>query len=277
MVSDVAGTAGAADAAGGTVLLTGAAGGVGTFLRRGLPPLGWKLRCYDVVPVPDDPDAVAADIRDADALAAAMDGVDAVVHLAGIPTEDTFDRILDTNIDGTYRVFEAARAAGVDRVVYASSNHAVGFLPRQELAPVDVPPRPDTYYGLSKAFGEALGRLYADRHGMRVACLRIGSCFERPRSTRMLSTWLSPADCVRLVHACLTSADLDYAVVYGVSANSRGWWDLESARRLGYAPADDAEVYAEAVLAEHGELDPADPDHAYLGGRFTVAVPPERG
>jgi uronate dehydrogenase len=261
---------------GGTVLLTGAAGGVGTFLRRGLPALGWKLRCYDRRPILDDPDAVTADIRDPVALAAAMDGVDAVVHLAGIPTEDTFDRIRDANIDGSYRVFEAARAAGVGRVVYASSNHAVGFLPRQELAPVAVPPRPDTFYGLSKAFGEALGQLYADRHGMAVACLRIGSCFQRPTSTRQLSTWLSPADCVRLVHACLTAPDLGYAVVYGVSANTRGWWDLEPARRLGYAPADDAEVYAAAVLAEHGELDPADPDHAYLGGRFTVAVPPER-
>ena len=255
---------------GGTVLLTGAAGGVGTFLRRGLPALGWKLRCYDRRPILDDPDAVTADIRDPVALAAAMDGVDAVVHLAGIPTEDTFDRIRDANIDGSYRVFEAARAAGVGRVVYASSNHAVGFLPRQELAPVAVPPRPDTFYGLSKAFGEALGQLYADRHGMAVACLRIGSCFQRPTSTRQLSTWLSPADTVSLVDAALRAPSPGFTVVWGVSANTRNWWDLTAARALGYESVDDAEVYAEALVEVHGEPDLTDPVHARVGGDYTL-------
>jgi uronate dehydrogenase len=269
-----AGAVGAAAAAGGpaplgTVLLTGSAGGVGGFLRAGLPGLGWTLRCYDIVPTPDVPDAIVADIRDTTALQAAMSGVDAVVHLAGIPKEDHFDRILSSNIDGTYQVFEAARQAGVPRIVYASSNHAVGFYPRQPLAPADGPPRPDTYYGLSKVFGEALARLYVDRFGMQAACLRIGSCFARPRSARMLSTWLSPDDAVRLVHACLTAPDLDYAVVYGTSANTRGWWDLEPGRRLGFHPVDDAEKYAAEILAEAGEPDPDDPEHAYLGGSFT--------
>ena len=258
----------------GTVLLTGSAGRIGTYLRHGLPGLGWKLRGYDIATAPDDPDQVVADIRDPDRLAPVMDGVGAVVHLAGIPTEDRFDRIMSANIDGTYQVFEAARRAGVRRVVYASSNHAVGFLPRQPLAPVDGPPRPDTYYGLSKVFGEALARLYVDRHGMSVACLRIGSCFDEPSSVRQLSTWLSPGDAVRLVHACLTAPDLDYAVVYGTSANTRGWWDLDPGRRLGFEPVDNAEQYAAQVLAAVGELDPNDPDHAYLGGRFTRADPP---
>jgi uronate dehydrogenase len=260
----------------GTVLVTGAAGRIGGYLRGGLPDLGWRLRCYDrvPVPVPDEADAVVADIRDLPRLARAMAGVDAVVHLAGIPTEDRFDRILSANIDGTYRVFETARQGGVRRIVYASSNHAVGFLPRQELAPADGPPRPDTYYGVSKAFGEALAHLYVDRYGLEVACLRIGSCFDRPSSARQLSTWLSPADAVRLTHACLTAPHLDFAVVYGISANTRGWWDLEPGRRLGYHPVDDAEKYAEEVLALVGEPDPADPDHAYLGGLFTKAEPP---
>jgi uronate dehydrogenase len=257
-----------------SVLLTGAAGGVGTFLRRGLPALGWDLRNYDIAPVPDDPAAIVADIRDSERLAAAMAGVGAVVHLAGIPTEDTFDRIRDANIDGTYRVFEAARQAGVSRVVYASSNHAVGFLPRQPLAPADGPPRPDTLYGVSKVFGEALARLYVDRHGMSVACLRIGSCFARPTSVRHLSTWLSPDDAVRLVHACLSAPDLDFAVVYGISANTRAWWDAEPGRRLGFHPVDDAEKYAAEILADAGEPDPVDPENAYLGGSFTGRTRP---
>lgn len=258
----------------GPVLITGAAGRIGTVLRRGLPPLGWPLRLLDAVPMPGEPDAVCADIRDEPRLLAALAGVQAVVHLAGLPREDRFDRILAANIEGSYRVFEAARLAGVPRVVYASSNHAVGFTPRQPLVGVDVPPRPDTLNGLSKVYGEALGRLYADKYGLQVACLRIGSCFERPTTVRQLSTWLSHGDAVRLVHACLTAPDLDYAVAYGVSANTRGWWDLQPALALGYRPADDAEAYAEQVLAACGQPDPADPEHAYLGGYSVTVEPP---
>ena len=141
------------------VLLTGAAGGVGRFLWDGLPGLGWELQLFDRAPIPEAPDAVVADLRDDAALDAALDGVDAVVHLAGISVEAPFDDILGSNIDGTYRLFAAARRAGVTRIVYASSNHAVGFEPVGGLARVDTPPRPDTYYGLSKVFGEGLGRL----------------------------------------------------------------------------------------------------------------------
>jgi uronate dehydrogenase len=258
----------------GPVLVTGAAGRVGTVLRRGLPALGWRLRLLDLVPIAGEPDAVVADIGDPAGLCAAMAGVRAVVHLAGIPREDRFDRILASNIDGSYRVFEAARQAGVRRIVYASSNHAVGFTPRRPLAGIDIPPRPDTLNGLSKVFGEALGRLYADKYGLEVACLRIGSCFERPTTVRQLATWLSHGDAVRLVHACLTAPDLGYAVLYGVSANTRGWWDLEPGRALGYQPVDDAEAYADEVLAACGDLDPDDPEYAYLGGYSVGTEPP---
>jgi uronate dehydrogenase len=258
----------------GTVLVTGVAGRVGIHLRRGLPELGWTLRGYDILAVPDVPDMVVADIHDTDRLAGAMAGVAAVVHLAGIPRDARFDRLMSANIDGTYQVFEVARQAGVPRVVYASSGHAVGFLPRQPLALVDGPPRPDMLYGVTKAFGEALGSFYADRYGMAVACPRIGSCLDRPTSVRHLSTWLSPGDAVRLVHACLTAPDLGYAVLYGISANTRGWWDLTPGRRLGYQPVDDAERYAAEVVAAVGELDPTDPDHAFLGGRNAPAKAP---
>lgn len=261
------------------ILITGAAGGVGTFLRTGLAESGWSVRAFDLVLPEDLGDAewLLGDVNDPAALGTAMVGVDAVIHLAGIPVEDSFAKVLTANIAGTYEVFEAAVRAGVRRVVYASSNHAVGYyrrgdFPASDIA-VDVRPRPDTYYGVSKVFGEALGSFYADRHGMSVACVRIGSCFAVPRTVRMLDTWLSPADAVRLFHALLTAPDLGYEIVYGVSANTRGWWDLESARRLGYEPRDDAEVFAETVEAACGPLDADDPEAVYLGGRFTTAVP----
>jgi uronate dehydrogenase len=154
------------------ILITGAAGRIGTYLRRGLPHLGWRLRLLDVkqpVNPASGEEAVVADIRDTDSVDAAVRGVDAVVHLAGIAGEAPFADICAANIVGTHTVFDAARRAGVSRIVYASSNHAVGFTPRQPLVPVDLPIRPDTYYGVSKAFGEALARFFVDRYGMRIA------------------------------------------------------------------------------------------------------------
>jgi uronate dehydrogenase len=173
-----------------TVLVTGAAGRVGRYLRSGLPAFGWDLRLMDRAPIPDAPDAIVADIRDTGALSEAMDGVDAVVHLAGVvKPNDPFADVLAVNIGGTYEVLEAARAASVERFVFASSNHANGFAPRG--APdAGGGDRPDSYYGVSKLFGEALGRLYADRYGLRVACIRIGSCFDQPTDPRMLATTL---------------------------------------------------------------------------------------
>lgn len=251
-----------------TVLLTGAAGAIGTALARGLPAYGHRLRLLDARPVDGD-DTVVADITDPDAMDAAMDGIDAVVHFAGLVKEGAFDGILRTNIEGTYNVFDAARRAGVRRLVYASSGRAVGFTPRAPMVGVDVPARPDGYYGLSKVFGEGLGRLYSDRYGMAVACLRIGTFAERPTVPRQLSLWLSPGDAVRLVHACLTQPNLTYAVVYGISANSRAWWDLAPGRAVGYHPADDAERYAPQVVAEHGEPDLAERSEAFMGGPWT--------
>ncbi|MEY9942090.1 uronate dehydrogenase [Streptacidiphilus sp. MAP5-52] len=267
-------------APGRSVLLTGAAGGVGGFLRQGLPALGWRLRCLDLRTPggvdgdgPDDGlEWITGDITDPGLLAEAMDAVDAVVHLAGIPGETDFLTLLHTNIDGSYQVFEAARRAGVRRVVYASSNHAVG---RHRAGPVldgAARVRPDSLYGVTKAFGEALGSYYADRYGMAVACVRIGSCFERPTTLRHLATWLSPGDAVRLVDALLGAPGLRYATVNGVSANTRGWWELDSARALGYRPADDAEEYAKELLVTHGELAPDDPDAVFVGGSLAVGL-----
>ena len=258
------------------VLLTGAAGRIGTWLRGGLPERGWALRSLDVAPLPDErpgEEQMVADVTDLAAMADAVDGVDAVVHMAGIAGESTWPAISHANIEGTYCALEAARLAGVPRVVLASSNHATGFTPRPAdglLREVDALPRPDTYYGVAKVAMEALGSLYADRYGLDVVCLRIGSAFAEPTSTRQLSTWLSPADAVSLVDAALKAPSPGFSVVWGVSDNTRRWWDLSAARALGYEPADDAEVYAEALIEVHGEPDLTDPVHALVGGEYTT-------
>ncbi|WP_181766303.1 NAD-dependent epimerase/dehydratase family protein [Streptomyces albidus (ex Kaewkla and Franco 2022)] len=260
-----------------TVLLTGAAGGLGTLMRELLPAYGYQLRLLDLRPVEGEPEAVTADLTDTAALREAVRGVDAIIHLAGISLEAPFEKILHSNIEGTYRLYEAAREEGVGRIVFASSNHAVGFTPRPSatdpLIPVTTPHRPDTYYGLSKSFGEDLAQLYWDLHGIETVSVRIGSCFPEPTTVRMLSIWMSPADGARLIHAALTAEDVGHTVVYGSSANTRLWWDLSGARALGYEPQDDSEPYAAQLVAEQGELDPDNPDHAHLGGQFCTRPP----
>jgi len=259
-----------------TILITGAAGQVGAMLRARLARPGRVLRLLDVKPLAAQPgraeEAMTASVTDMDAMTAACDGVEAVIHLGGIPTEAPWDGILEVNIHGTYTVFEAARRAGVRRVVFASSNHAVGFYPRADFpAPDYAFPAPDTYYGVSKVSGEALAALYARRYGMDAICVRILSCFEQPRNARMLSTWLSPDDAGRLFEACLTAPSPGFRVLYGVSANTRGGWvSLDEARALGYEPRDDAEDFAAEVGPADPEPDPADPAFRYLGGEFTL-------
>ncbi|WP_405391531.1 NAD(P)-dependent oxidoreductase [Streptomyces sp. NBC_01102] len=260
-----------------TVLLTGAAGGLGTLMRGLLPAYGYELRLFDVTPVEGEPDAVTADLCDKEALREAVRGVDAIIHLAGISLEASFDKILRSNIEGTYNLYEAAREEGVGRIVFASSNHAIGYTPRptagDPLIPTDTPHRPDTFYGLSKSFGEDLAQFYWDKHGVETVSVRIGSCFAEPTSVRMLSVWMSPGDGARLFHAALTAPDVRHTVVYGSSANTRLWWDLTTARSLGYAPQDDSERYADKLVAEHGELDPENPEHAHIGGHFVTDPP----
>ena len=256
----------------GTILITGAAGGVGGLLRPRLARPGRTLRLLDLAELTpgENEEAVRASVTDLDAMVEACRGADAVVHLGGQATEAPWERILEVNINGTYTVFEAARLAGVPRVIFASSNHAVGFhTPDEYPLPEVVTPLPDTYYGVSKVAGEGLGALYAKRYGLDVISIRILTCFAEPPNLRALATWLSPDDAGRLFEACLTAPAPGYRVVYGVSANTRGGWvSLDGARALGYAPQDDAEVFLDKLVAEHGPIDRDDPVFTYLGGNF---------
>lgn len=264
-----------------TVLLTGAAGRVGSHLRRLLPEYGYELRLTDLDPVEGDPGAIIADLGDPAAVREAVRGADAIVHLGGVPGETEVADIMRSNILGTYHVYEAARLEGVRRVVYASSNHAVGFTPLPgssphgdgALIPAATPHRPDTHYGLSKCYGEDLAQLYWDKHGIETVSVRIGSCFPEPRNVRMLALWLSPADCARLVDAALTASGVGHTVVYGSSANTRVPWDLSTARGLGYEPRDDSESYAAKLIAEQGEPDPGDRRQSRVGGPWVDAMP----
>lgn len=246
-----------------TILLTGAAGRIGTMLRERLPSYGWRLRLLDRQPLAE---AVVGDVNDPAVLDAAVSGSEAIVHLAGLPTEAPWPAIRDANVDSLFQLFEAARRHKVRRVVFASSSHATGYTPRRAGLPADTPARPDTLYGVSKAFGELLARYYVDRYGMQVACLRIGVCGPKPMDAWALATWLSADDCARLVDAALRAPDLEYAIVWGISANTRRWWSLEAGRAIGYEPRDDAEAFIDQLPAESDRPMPSD---NLVGGPFT--------
>lgn len=234
------------------VLVTGAAGGIGRALRQGLRGRYRLLRLTDVAPLgaasPGE-EVLRADICDMASTEASMAGIDCVVHLAAISEEDGWDKILSINIVGTYNVFEAARRQGVRRVVFASSNHVVGYHRRETVLDATALVRPDSRYGVSKVFGEALGRAYADKHGISVACLRIGSFQERPRDRRQLSTWISHRDMVQLAARAIETPGYRFIVAYGQSANARAWWDNSGAAMLGYRPEDNAEIFASDLMS----------------------------
>ena len=243
------------------ILITGSGGAIGRCLRTHFQGAYQELRLADIGPQdPALPGEVVlqADVRDLEAMESAMQSVDCVVHLAGIPGEDAWEKIRDTNIDGCYNVFEAARRQGVKRIIFASSNHAVGFHRRTRVLDDQVVPRPDTRYGVSKVFGEALGRLYADKHALSVACLRIGTFRtpDRPAESRQLLSWISHRDMAQLVRRCIDHPDYHFLVAYGVSNNKRSRWSNQHVDFLGYAPQDDSETYAQEILALGKAEDP---------------------
>ncbi|MFJ7494429.1 NAD-dependent epimerase/dehydratase family protein [Streptomyces sp. NPDC097727] len=263
------------------ILVTGAAGRIGRELRPRLARAGRTLRLLDVAETePAGPEenveTVRASFTDQDAIDAACRDVDAVLHLGGLAGETSWERIAAINIDGTRRVLEAVRRQGVPRVVLASSIHAAGFHTRAEAAggvlPAAVPPRPDTYYGVSKAAIEALGCLYHSRFGVDVTCLRIGAFRPRPLAPEDLAAWLSPGDAARLVEACLHAEPAAFRVLWGISRNTRRWWSLAEAEAIGYQPEDDAEHHLASILGSGTfgptDLDPAEPRNFRVGACF---------
>lgn len=262
-----------------TVVITGAAGRIGRAIVPLLRRPGRMLRLVDTSRVELEPgdDVVWHDvsIEDGDRMGRVLDGASALVHLAGLSSERPWADLLRVNIDGTHTVLEAARRTGVDRVLLASSIHAVGFQPVAAAGATAPPlPRPDTYYGVSKAAMEALGSLYADRFEMSVVSARICTFLEEPGDGRSIAQWLSPGDMARLVEASLALDDGAHHIVWGVSANAPGWFALDAGFAIGYRPHDDAR----AVSRENDGVEPPEPDtRAPLGGAFTDEQHPVGG
>ena len=237
------------------VLITGAAGRIGSSLATLLKDT-YDLRLHYHHTIPDDKpstDFMTADVSKYEEVAPMMEGIDAVVHMAGDPsTRASWENVRARNIDGVYNVYEAARTAGVRRVVFASTNHVMGMYDRDQQWPIYAhqPVRPDSLYGVSKAFGENLGRYYYDQHGLSVICLRIGWFLPQPRDEISRWMWLSPRDCAQVTR-CAIETELGYGVFYAISRNARRHWDItDTMEKLGYRPEDDAEDYA-------GQLDAA--------------------
>ena len=260
------------------LLLTGAAGGLGRELRPRLKAYCDSLRLSDIN-APQPPQAAAGEeivtcpLQDAQAVMQLVEGVNAIVHLGGVSTEQPWEPILAANIMGMVNLYEAARKHGVPRIVFASSNHVTGFYRQDEVVNTRMPPKPDGFYGLSKAFGEDLAQLYWDRWGIETVSLRIGSSYAEPKDRRMLATWLSFDDLERLVVSALTAPIVGHSIIYGMSDNQTTWWDNTHAKHLGYRPLDSSDLFRPAVEARQQSINTQDPAAIYQGGAFVKATP----
>jgi uronate dehydrogenase len=257
------------------LLLTGAAGGLGRVLRDSLKPFARTLRVSDLAdvgPAAAGEETMACDLADKAAVDRLVQGCDAVVHLGGVSVERPFEEIVEANIKGVFHLYEGARRHGVKRVVFASSNHVVGYHKQGELLDADCLKRPDGYYGVSKSFGEDLSRFYFDRYGIETGCIRIGSVLPEPKDKRMLVTWMSFRDLTELVRCCLFAPVLGHTIVYGMSDNRDKWWDNAKAAHLGFQPRDTSEVFRSKAEAQPR---PAadDPAAIYQGGAFVKVGP----
>ena len=261
-----------------TILITGAAGRLGTELRRGLAPLARKLRLASrngIADLAPNEESVAFDLGDEAAVHAACAGVDAIVHFGGVPVEKGWSEILDSNIRGSYHIYEGARKHGVKRVVYASSVHAIGFHKLEDHIDANAPHRPDGLYGLSKCFVEDLGRLYWDKFGIETVALRIFSSFAEPTDRRHLWSYLSFEDCNRLTAAALTAPRVGFTVSFGISDNPVKPVDNRLAGHLGFVPQDNAEAWRAALEAKLPVPDPKAPAVNCLGGFFVELGHPD--
>jgi len=252
------------------IALSGAGGQLGSVVRAALIARGIPLRSAAgsraLVPLMEGEDVMHGDLRDPAVVDRLLAGVDVLIHFAGTSVERPLPEIIDNNLRALVEVYEGARRQGVRRVVFASSNHAIGMYPVTDHLDLDCALRPDGFYGLSKVWGEALARMYWDKHGIESICVRIGSCLERPTEQRHLSTWFGHRDLLHFLDRCVEAEDVGFITVWGVSANKRSWWDNSGAARLGYQPTQDAEAYAEEILPRPNPLDAL--GQRYQGGSF---------
>ncbi|MGN6667060.1 MAG: NAD-dependent epimerase/dehydratase family protein [Trinickia sp.] len=252
------------------VALTGAAGQLGRVLRKALLERGVDLRSAagtkPLDPIVDGEDVMHGDLREPAIVDRLLAGVDVLIHMAGTSVERPLPEIIENNLRALVEVYEGARRHGVKRIVFASSNHAIGMHPVETKLGLDCDFRPDGFYGLSKMWGEGLARLYWDKHGIESVCIRIGSCIEKPTQLRHLSTWLGFDDLVQLIDRSINVPDTGFAVVWGVSANTRSYWDNAGAARLGYEPQQNAEAYAAEIVGKPNPIDAT--GQRYQGGSF---------
>ena len=253
------------------ILLTGAAGNLGRSLAAGLAAHGWPLRLTDIAPFPDPlPDRAqfeAIDLNDGGALRRFAEGCGTILHFGGVSIDKPFEEVLGPNLRGLYNVYEAARQNRA-RIVFASSNHSIGFHERATVLDADCDFRPDSFYGLSKCYGELMGRLYWDKHGVENVNVRIGSCFPEPVDARMLATWLSFDDLTRMMERCVLAERVGHAVIWGASANSRmTWWRQDQRARMAWQPQDSADPFA-PQLAD--KLSDSPVQERYQGGAYCI-------
>jgi len=260
------------------LLLTGAAGGLGTVLRQTLKPFSDIIRLSDIVAPADRPKAeegeelILCNLADKAAVDQLVAGCDAIVHMGGVSVERPFEEILEANIKGVFHIYEGARRHGVNRVIFASSNHAIGFYRQDETIDASVPRRPDGYYGLSKAYGEEMANFYFDRYGIETVSIRIGSSFPVVKDRRMMHTWISARDLTELIRCGLVAPHVGHTIVYGISDNKRVWWDNRLAAHLNFVARDTSELFREQV--EQQPVPAADdPVAVYQGGAFTAQGP----
>ena len=258
------------------LLLTGAAGNLGQELRPRLKAYCETLRLShrkEFGAARAGEEIVLASLEDKAQMLALLKDVDAVVHMGGVSTEKSWESILAGNIVGMVNLYEAARANGVKRIVFASSNHVTGFYRQDEVITPQDPVRPDGFYGLSKAFGENLAQLYWNKHGIETVSLRIGSSYAEPKDRRMLATWMSFDDTERLIVAALTAPVVGHSVIYGMSDNATTFWDNRSAAHIGYRPQDSSDKYRAAAEARQPMIDPTQPAAQHQGGGFVTQGP----
>lgn len=254
------------------LLITGANGGLGSVCRERLGHLADTIRLSarkGLGDAAENEEIVYCDLGDKAAVEELVEGCDGIVHMGGQATEAPWETIRNANIDGMFHLYEAARKSSVrPRIIFASSNHAIGFYKQTERLDANSVPKPDGLYGVSKVFGEAMASMYYHKFGIETASVRIGSCFPEPKNHRMLSTWMSYDDFVQLIERIFTVPRLGCPIIYGASANDSSWWDNREVAYLGWQPKDNAEVFRDKL---DGEMDPPpgdDVNAVYQGGGF---------